>query len=132
MLLTHSWPPPFLLLFGVLGRFLAYLMMSSVVAKGNVPKPTRTGNLQLSVTFGENLRSIDVRCALRLRLYLWRNKKNLCWKLGRGINFGSNGLIYTFNSIFSYLVFFCSLLVFLNIFLKISQLFCPRPIFYDF
>ena len=43
--------PPFLLLSSVLGHFLTYLMTSSV------------GQL-------------DVRCALRLRLYLWGDKKS--------------------------------------------------------
>ena len=54
-----SMTPLFLLLFGILGSFLTYFITSSVGTKDNGPKPTCTGNLQPSVTFGENLRSIE-------------------------------------------------------------------------
>ena len=41
-----------------MGHFLAYLITLSGGTKDNGPKPTRTGNLQLSIIFGENLRLI--------------------------------------------------------------------------
>ena len=45
--------PSSLFLFGILERFLMYLMTSSVNIKGNCPKPTRTGNLKPSLAFSK-------------------------------------------------------------------------------
>ena len=96
-------------------------MASSVGSNGNGPKPSRTDNLQPSVTFGENLSSIGCRKRSEAQVLFVREQKIFCWKLGRGCHFGRNGLIYIFNLFFVFFVFCLFLLfaVFLTIYLFI-------------
>ena len=62
------------------GSFLTYLMTSSVGTKDNGPKPTRSGNLQPSVTLGENSRSIRRQMRRQDQLISVRRQKFIHWQ----------------------------------------------------
>ena len=97
---THLWLPQFFFIFGVLGHFLTYVMTSSVRIYGNGSIFARTGSLHLFLVFGENFRSTECQMRSQSHFISVRGQKIICWKLGQGCNFGSNGPIYIFSFIF--------------------------------
>ena len=109
---THLWLPQFFFIFGVLGHFLTYVMTSSVRIYGNGSIFARTGNLHLFLVFGENFRSTECQMRSQSHFISVRGQKIICWKLGQGCNFGSNGPIYIFSFIFLYTFLFCFILFF--------------------
>ena len=73
---SHTHDPTFFIIVWRFEAFFDVFMTSSVGTNDNGPKPTRTGNLQITVTFGENSRSCIYVC-----IYFAIIKKSKCKNL---------------------------------------------------